>query len=156
MRACTDALPPMDCDAAAAFLAEPSSRGATVLILGRCSVDLCGIVVATPILSHAADLILVPNAGTHESDLLAEEMRRVLAPGGVVRLVTLGATEPIEEALWYAGFRDVNVAARCPPALEGLRTGIDAVAHGLRTRILTGGFVPYRSIRSPMICGVRS
>jgi hypothetical protein len=65
--------------------------------------------IGTPILSHAADLVLVPSADGHDAELLVEEARRVLAPRGEARLVLAGLPDALVRALSGARFREVEV-----------------------------------------------
>lgn len=75
----------------------------------------------TPILSHAADLVLIPSAvAAVEAGALVEEVRRLLAPRGECRFLATGArAAEIEQALRAARFKgvrrdEIGVAARGP------------------------------------------
>ncbi len=72
--------------------------------------------VSAPLRSHVADVVIVPSIdAASDSDALAEETRRLLAPRGVVR-AWASAAEPgnpadrFAAALRQAAFRDVAVA----------------------------------------------
>lgn len=63
-----------------------------------------------PVLSHVADLIvIIVPAPAGALDQLAEECRRLLAPGGIVRALGPGeAADPLKAELAAAAFRDIE------------------------------------------------
>lgn len=66
--------------------------------------------MAVPVLSHVADLVVLTTVPADaDADAVAEEARRVLAPGGVLRAVALpAAAYRLVGALHAAAFRDVE------------------------------------------------
>jgi hypothetical protein len=83
--------------------------------------------VSAPLLSHVADVVIVPSIdAAGNSDALAEETRRLLAPRGIVR-AWASAAEPgdtadrFAAALRQAAFRDVVVADAASGDGRGVR-----------------------------------
>ena len=67
-------------------------------------------VFGIPVLSHAADVVVLLGAGTRDdAGVVVEEVRRLLAPRGAVRaLVSSAESEELVAALRHAAFRDVQ------------------------------------------------
>ncbi len=72
--------------------------------------QLRGAPTAVPVLSHAADLLVLTDAAEDDdADAVAAEARRLLAPGGVLRAVApLAAAYRLVGTLHAAAFRDVE------------------------------------------------
>lgn len=134
-----------------AFLAEAAGPRMTVAVLGACGPELArqlvtavgptGLVLLvssdaattrygvtiraaplqTPVLSHAADLVLIPRVDdTVDAGALVEEVRRLLAPRGAVRLLASAEqADRLASTLTAAGFKSIRpgqngIAARGP------------------------------------------
>ena len=62
-----------------------------------------------PVLSHAADVVLLLAGTADDAGVVAEEVRRLLAPRGAVRaLLPAAEVEAVATALRHAAFRDVQ------------------------------------------------
>ena len=98
-----------------------SATGTTGLVIlaslpggaGSEGVSVRAVATAVPVRSHIADLVVLLLAGSrNEIDAVAEEVRRTLAPGGMLRvLAPVTTADRLLVELHAAAFRDATTQA---------------------------------------------